>query len=112
MRLTERMLAFGAVLISAGCAVDGAGLDERPAGAARGRMIAESACAECHAIARDDLASPNDLAPPFQALADRPDVTSASFALLLRMPHRSMPNFIVPAQDVEDLAAYLATLRS
>jgi hypothetical protein len=39
-------------------------------------------------------------------------MTRTALAVLLRTPHKTMPNLIVPADGVDDLAAYLDTLRS
>ena len=72
--------------------------------------LAEASCASCHAIGADGV-SPNPEAPTFTALANRPDMTRTALAVLLRTPHRTMPNLIVPADDIDDLAAYLASLR-
>ncbi len=107
----------GAVAVSAivaafilSCAADGARATS--VAADRGRAIAETSCAECHAVGAGAAASPNEDAPTFQSLADRPDMTRTALAVLLRTPHRSMPNLIVPAEDIDDLAAYLASLRT
>ena len=85
--------------------------DAAPDAAARGRSFAERSCAGCHAIGADDAASPNPAAPAFVSLASRADITPTSLKVLLRTPHRDMPDFIVALDDVEDLAAYLDMLR-
>lgn len=102
--------AGAAAMAIAACATDRN--DDAASAAERGRMIADASCAECHAVAGDDAPSPNANAPTFQSFADRPDMTRTALAILLRTPHRSMPNLIVPAEDVDDLAAYLASLRT
>lgn len=79
--------------------------------AERGFSIAEGSCAECHAISAGEPQSPNPAAPAFDALANRPDMTRTALAVLLRTPHRTMPNLIVESEKVDDLSAYLSTLR-
>lgn len=99
---------FGAALAVAACASAGTA---PPDAAARGAALAQASCASCHAIAAED-ASPHPDAPAFKALANRPDMSRTALAVLLRTPHRTMPNLIVAPDEVDDLAAYLATLRS
>lgn len=79
--------------------------------AERGFSVAEASCAECHAVSAGESRSPNPAAPAFEALANRPDMTRTALAVLLRTPHRTMPNLIVESGKVDDLSAYLSTLR-
>jgi len=102
--------AGAATMAIAACATDRG--DGAVSAAERGRTVAEASCAECHAVAGGAALSPNANAPTFQSFADRPDMTRTALAILLRTPHHSMPNLIVPAEDVDDLAAYLASLRA
>ena len=107
--MSERLACcaiIGAMLALGACAST-----ERspPDAATRGEALAAASCGGCHAIAEG--ASPNPDAPAFAALANRPDMSRTALAVLLRTPHRTMPDLIVPADEVDDLAAYLATLR-
>ncbi len=80
--------------------------------AASGLSYAREACASCHAVEAGETASPEPAAPAFEALANRRDMTRPALAALLRSPHRSMPSLIVEADRIDDLAAYLASLKA
>lgn len=79
--------------------------------AARGRDYAETNCARCHAVSRDETSSPMATAPSFRSLALKPEMTRMALAGLLRAPHKQMPALIVPADRIDDLAAYLEDLK-
>lgn len=79
--------------------------------AAAGLAYAQQACAQCHAVAAGRTWSPNNQAPTFQALANTPGMTGAALSAWLHTPHQNMPDFVVPPDHVDDLAAYLASLR-
>lgn len=95
----------------AACAT-GTGETASLSAADRGRAVADASCAACHAVAPGAAVSPNAEAPTFQSFADRSDMTRTALAILLRTPHRSMPNFIVAEEDVDALAAWLESLRA
>lgn len=78
----------------------------------KGFEYAKKACASCHAVEVGQLRSPNPLAPTFQSLSDRPDMTRMALSALLQTPHRSMPNLIVESDKVDDLSAYIAMMRA
>lgn len=78
---------------------------------ALGFSYAEQNCASCHAIARDAALSPRVAAPPFEQIANTPGMTRTALAAWLQSPHPSMPLLIVEPERVDDLAAYIATLR-
>lgn len=115
--MTARFL-FGSCLIAipalsalAACATQpGASADE--SAAARGEALAVERCAGCHAVAGGDFSSPNYVAPPFQSFADRADMTPTALRVLLATPHRTMPNIIVAPEEIDDLAAYVDSLRA
>lgn len=77
---------------------------------AQGLAFARDVCAECHAIAAGDYASPNPTAPPFQRVVETPGLTRLAFDAWMRTSHPSMPDFVVTEAQIDDLHAYLATL--
>jgi len=79
--------------------------------ARRGLMIAETICAECHAIEKGAPRSPNGNAPAFQGVARTPGMTAMALRVALRTPHREMPNLVLKEDQVDDIIAYLATLK-
>lgn len=101
---------FAASLLAACASDDGASATGSVSAAARGQAFAEASCAQCHAVRSGDTISPNAEAPTFDQIAGRPDMTPMALAVLLRTPHKAMPNYIVADDDVGDLAAYLSTL--
>jgi mono/diheme cytochrome c family protein len=79
--------------------------------AARGLVYAQQACAACHAVETHQSASPNPAAPPFDDVANMPGMTGYALNSWLHTSHPTMPNFVIDADHVDDVAAYLATLR-
>jgi len=77
-----------------------------------GLVYAEGACADCHAVAAGQTQSPNPKAPTFEFIANTPGVTRMGLSALLRTSHRTMPNLIVDPDRIDDLSAYLDTLKN
>jgi mono/diheme cytochrome c family protein len=75
-----------------------------------GHAYAKKVCAECHAVERgeNDYLNP----PSFQMVADSPGITERALAVWLRNPHPNMPNFILPQADMENVIAYIMSLKS
>jgi len=79
----------------------------RPAGL----VYAERACADCHAVAAGQTQSPHPDAPTFETIANTPGVTRIGLSALLHTSHRTMPNLVVDPYRIDDLSAYLDTLK-
>jgi mono/diheme cytochrome c family protein len=75
-----------------------------------GRFYAVANCSRCHDI-EDGLLSPNPKSPPFGTIANTPGITGAALNKILRTPHRDMPDFILPKQDLENVIAYILSLK-
>jgi mono/diheme cytochrome c family protein len=76
---------------------------------AEGRRIAQRWCASCHVVGPDTRGG--DAAPPFLALANDPRKTEDYLRNWIRNPHPPMPNFNLARRDIDDLVAYIRTLR-
>lgn len=79
----------------------------------RGQRFAQNRCADCHAVERLQT-SPVPNAPSFEAVANVPGVTRESLSHWLNTSHdypREM-YFEIPAERIDDLVAYMLTLRS
>ena len=76
-----------------------------------GLMTAERLCAECHAVRWDDLYSPNSSAPTFLAIAAVPGMTSAALRVTLLTSHRTMPNVMLPPDQLDAIVAYILSFR-
>lgn len=75
--------------------------------AAQGRATAERWCSTCHVVSQGGRGA--DTAPNFTAIARmRSDDYLRGF---LTQPHPPMPRFEISRQDIDDLVAYIATMR-
>jgi mono/diheme cytochrome c family protein len=74
-----------------------------------GEAVVKRWCAECHMVAAGQKASTE--APPFSAIAKRPDFNEGRVAFFLLDPHPRMPNMHLSRAEVVDIAAYIATLK-
>lgn len=78
---------------------------------AAGRAYAEEVCARCHAIDAGETSSPHPKATPFQKVANRPEMSAVGLAAWLRTPHPNMPSLIVETADLNNLIAYITSLK-
>ena len=60
-------------------------------------------CAACHVVNADRRRGSTD-APPFEAIASKPDLTPERIAFFLLDPHPKMPNFPLSRSEAADLA--------
>ena len=79
--------------------------------AERGLLFATENCTECHAITPEQAESPNIDAPPFAAIARTQGISAPSLFTLLRTSHQTMPNIVIPADDLNDVVAYILSLK-
>jgi len=115
-RMTRRLSLLAALALCA-CAshpappsVPGAVVDVAGTPAV-GLAYAERTCASCHAVGAGENWSPNPAATPFETIANTPGLTRAALSAWLYAPHPTMPDLIVEHERVDDLAAYLDTLK-
>ena len=79
--------------------------------AKRGHLLAETVCSECHAIDKGAPRSRNGDAPTFESVAKTRGMTPMALRVALRTPHQKLPNLVIKDQEVDDIIAYLATLK-
>ncbi|ADL02306.1 c-type cytochrome [Brevundimonas subvibrioides] len=79
---------------------------------ARGARIANGVCAGCHAVGTSGD-SPHAAAPPLRDVVRRRSLEDLETAMAegLLTPHPEMPAFAFRAGEIDDLIAYLETLR-
>ncbi|CAH2600735.1 Cytochrome c-552 [Rhodovastum atsumiense] len=77
---------------------------------ATGREIAQAWCSECHMI-ESRQARGNDAVPSFPAIAARSDTTSMGLHAFLATPHANMPNLRLSRAEMDNLVAYILSLR-
>lgn len=83
---------------------------QAPGQAQTGRALAESFCTACHRIGADDRNS-SRMPPDFGAIAAMPSMTETSLRVFLRTPHGEMPRYQFSPSEMDDLIAYLQSLR-
>jgi tetratricopeptide (TPR) repeat protein len=79
--------------------------------ARKGLAYAQRVCAECHNVLRSEATSPNRQAPPFKKVADTPGMSVTALTVWSRTSHPTMPNFVIEPADMDDLIAYILSLR-
>ena len=79
--------------------------------AAKGRVFAQQICSECHNIEKSQRPSPNGLAPNFETIAKTPGLTTIALNAALRTSHRTMPNIIIPDDDLRNVIAYILSMQ-
>jgi mono/diheme cytochrome c family protein len=82
-----------------------------PADPDRGRTLAVRSCAACHVVAANQRSPAVDGAPPFASFADGP-LAERRLRVFLQTPHRPMPDLTLTRREIDDLVAYIMTLRN
>lgn len=77
----------------------------------RGREISERLCASCHNTAESGKSSALDPAPPFSSIAELTSTTAISLHVVLQAPHQRMPSNALAFSEVNDIVAYILSLR-
>jgi mono/diheme cytochrome c family protein len=77
----------------------------------KGLSYARKVCAECHAVLSGETISPKAKAPTFKAIASTPGMTAIAMAAWFRTSHATMPNLIIDPEDMDDVIAYILSLR-
>ena len=78
--------------------------------AASGLALAQRWCTGCHVVAASG--SGGDSAPPFSTIAKRPNQSAGALRAWLAEPHPPMPNLGLSRQQIDDIVAYLESLRA
>jgi cytochrome c len=76
----------------------------------RGQVLSQQWCAQCHGV-RPNQSSANPDAPSFSAIAVEPSATEYSLRTFLRVPHPTMPNFVLKPDDIDDIVNYIISLK-
>jgi mono/diheme cytochrome c family protein len=77
----------------------------------RGHEYAQKHCSDCHAIEKDDQLLLGDV-PTFQEVADSQGMSPRALAVWLQTSHPNMPDFIIPPDDMDNVIAYIMSLRT
>ena len=79
--------------------------------AQKGLAYARRICADCHHVLRSDGQSPNRRAPTFSRIANTPGMSVTALTVWSRTVHPTMPNLVINPSDMDDLIAYILSLR-
>ncbi len=118
-RLSMPALVTAAILalanpLSAGNAQQGSGL-QLPSGDARAaRSLIAEHCIKCHLVLGfpSDRLQPAVKAPPFHVIANDPQrYPDQALRAFLRKPHYPMQGFVLSERDIDNIIAFLHTLR-
>jgi len=77
----------------------------------KGRVYAERVCADCHAVLPWQAVSPDVNATTFNSIANAPGMTATALAVWFRTPHPTMPNLVIEGEDMDNVIAYILSLR-
>lgn len=102
-----RPLLIGAVIAALG--VPNLAWAQHPGDPQAGYEYAARVCSGCHGISAEP--SPMPKATRFREVSDRPGVTGTALRVWMETVHPTMPNIIVPKQDMLDVIAYILDLK-
>lgn len=77
----------------------------------QGRAVAESLCSNCHLVSDQQTKAVADV-PSFQEIANLPDQTEGGIIARIAIPKHPMPVIPITKNEIEDVAAYIMSLRS
>ena len=72
---------------------------------------AKRVCADCHAVEADTVMLFTDV-PRFQDVADTEGMTARALVVWFTTSHPSMPDIIIPPNDMDNVVAYIMSLRT
>ncbi|MBV8397855.1 MAG: cytochrome c [Acetobacteraceae bacterium] len=78
---------------------------------AEGHQLAQTWCSNCHLVDPNGQSRATDVAPSFASVANMPSTTSAALHAFLTTPHPPMPDFRLSRTEMDDVVAYILSLR-
>ena len=82
-----------------------------PGDISQGQALARNVCAECHRVEKGQASRKLSPALAFQEIADKPARTRLSLRVFLKTPHRNMPNLVLTETDIDNVIAYIHSLK-
>ena len=79
--------------------------------AATGRYLAETWCSACHVVSQTTQHGASNGAATFAAIARMKSTTPLSLRAFLQTPHSQMPDLHLSRNEIDDLTAYILSLR-
>ena len=78
---------------------------------ARGKVLAERVCTNCHLVSDRQSKAVADV-PSFAAIANKPNQTEGAIMTRIVIPNHPMPVIPITKSELEDVTAYIMSLRS
>jgi mono/diheme cytochrome c family protein len=78
---------------------------------AAGRRLADTWCSSCHLVGPDVTRAISNGVPTFFGIAQNKAITMLSLRVFLQTPHARMPDLHLSRDEVDNLAAYILSLR-
>jgi mono/diheme cytochrome c family protein len=78
---------------------------------AAGRQLAETWCSACHVVTGGQKQGTSTGAPPFAAIAAEKAITPLALRAFLQTPHHRMPDLHLSRNEIDDVTAYIFSLR-
>ena len=79
--------------------------------AQQGLRLARQVCSPCHLVVKEAGRSTNPDAPTFETIAKTKGLTGAALTSMLETSHRTMPNIVIKGSDINDITAYILSLK-
>ena len=77
-----------------------------------GEHFAQTWCSGCHQVNNQMTSARGDVAAPsFKSIAQMNSTTPRSLTVFLGTPYTRMPNYVLTATDIENVSAYIVSLR-
>jgi mono/diheme cytochrome c family protein len=112
MTLKEEILMRGLVTLAVvGLFSVPAAAQHLPGDPHAGQAIAERSCAHCHLVGSGEQQSAVDGVPTFAALARDPAMTASRLQGFMQAPHPPMPDLALTRREINDVTAYILSLR-
>jgi mono/diheme cytochrome c family protein len=103
-------LLIGGLLLPALLATTSNAAEQAASGdSVRGRHLALAWCSNCHALDGEIRRSGDT--PDFTAIARKPSTSAASLRAFLQTAHAGMPDWQLTRDEIEDLIAYILSLK-
>ena len=77
----------------------------------RGRALAMRLCANCNLVDGSGKSAPEGIGT-FRGIANRPGQSADRIGNVLMLPHMPMPDVQITRDEIQDILAYLETLRT
>jgi mono/diheme cytochrome c family protein len=78
---------------------------------ARGKVIAQVWCGNCHGVDPGAQSAAHDATPTFMSIARKTSTSAASLATFLKARHGGMPDLSLSRGEIADVSAYILSLR-